>query len=144
MYQLVKKKRSPFVNLLLFLLALSITTEVLKLIFQPPPFNDQLMDIAKQVNKKCPIMVDSTTRLDNIMAAPGNEFMYNYTFVKINKQDVDTVAFKKEERQELINKIKTNPSLAAFKDNNVTIKATFSDDSGIYVCRVVVLPDEYK
>ena len=80
MYQLTQK-RSPILKFLGFFLAISITAELLKVIFQGPSINEQLMDTAKEINKHCPIMVDSLTRLDNSIATLDNKLQFNYTFI---------------------------------------------------------------
>lgn len=46
----------------------------------------QLERAAEELNKKCPIVVDEETRLDDAIPGPGDVFTYEYTLVKIAKE----------------------------------------------------------
>ncbi len=37
------------------------------------------MEIASEINKSCPMMIDKETQFDNALAMPGKVFQYNYT-----------------------------------------------------------------
>src|SRR5690242_4545584 len=127
MYQLTRKKRHPLINVVLVVFALSIATEISRVIFQQPSIDEQLVTTAEEVNKHCPLIVDSVTQLDNLMALPNHKLQYNYTFYKYNKADIDIVVLKNNMKESLINKLKTDPKLANFKENNVLIGASFYD-----------------
>ena len=143
MYELILKKRHPFVNFLLFIFAMSITTEVLKLIFQNPSVDEQLLATSQEINKQCPYMVDSLTQLDNTIALPNHLLQYNYTFYKSDKENIDTVALKESMRESLVNKLRTDPKFAIFKEDHVVVGSRFYDRTGHYVCAMQVTPAEY-
>jgi len=44
--------------------------------FRKPSIDKNLMEIASELNKTCPVMVDSLTRLDNTVALPNKVFQY--------------------------------------------------------------------
>ncbi|TKK68473.1 hypothetical protein FC093_10095 [Ilyomonas limi] len=131
------------INVVLIVFALSIATEISRVVFQEPSIDEQLVTTAEEVNKHCPLIVDSVTQLDNLMALPNHKLQYNYTFYKYNKADIDTVVLKNNMKESLINKLKTDPKLANFKENNVFIGASFYDMTGKYVCNLFVTPGEY-
>ena len=143
MYQLTQK-RSPILKFLGFLLAISITAELLKVIFQGPSINEQLMDTAKEINKHCPIMVDSLTRLDNSIATLDNKLQFNYTFIKTDKVDIDTSNLKSSMTSSFINKLTTDPKFKDFIQNDIAISATFYDKSGNYVCNLFIEPKQFE
>ena len=143
MYQLTKK-RNPVLKFLGFLLAISITLELLKAIFGSPTIDEQMMNTAKEINKNCPIMVDSITRLDNTLALPNDKFQFNYTFIKNDKADVDTAFFQTNMKQSIINSLTTDPKFKIFKENDISLSATFYDSTGKYICNIFVNPYEYK
>ena len=143
MYQLTPKKRHPLLNVALVVFGLSITTEILRVVFQQPSIDEQLVKTAEEVNKHCPMVIDSVTQLDNMMALPNHKLQYNYTFYKNDKADIDTIVLKNNMKESLINKLKTDSKLTNFKENNVLIAASFYDKSGNYVCNLFVTPDEY-
>lgn len=57
--------------------------------FKPPSFDKQMMQVASELNKTCPIMVDAETQLDNAVALPEKTFQYNYTLINMYKDSID-------------------------------------------------------
>jgi hypothetical protein len=102
------------------------------------------MDKAKEINSHCPIMFDSLTRLDNSMATSDNKLQLNYTFIKTDKADIDTLVLKNDMSTSVIAKLNTNPKFKNFKQDNITIEATFYDKSGNYVCNLVIIPNDLE
>jgi len=145
MYELVKKK-SKWVRILIGILIFFVVTSILKEIVQmrKVPINEQLVEMVSEINKRAPIMVDSITRFDNMMALPGNKVQYNYTILKYSKSDIDTLALAKETKTYMVNMIKTNPKASFFKENNIELSASYSDSVGVYICTVFIKSDDYK
>ena len=145
MYQLVpKKKKNIFVKILVFLVACAVIKELTVVLFGPAPVSKQLDDFANSINKRCPLVVDSTTTLNNCTAGSGNRLYFNYQVNSVNKEDVDTVSLIVNCREEMINKMKTDPGLTAFKKYDVSISAKYYDKTGKYICSVDVLPNDLK
>lgn len=145
MYQLVpKKKKHIFLKILGVLVACAIIKEFLSFLFAPAPVSKQLDDLANSINKRCPIVVDSTTVLNNCAAISGFRLHFNYQVNTVSKEEVDTVALIMGSRQEMITKLKTDPNMAVFKDNNLSLSATYYDKSGVYICSVAVVPSDLK
>lgn len=101
------------------------------------------MDTAKEINKHCPIMVDSLTRLDNSIATSDNKLQFNYTFVKNNRSEIDTSILKSSMTTSFTNKLKTDPKFKGFRQKGISISASFYDSSGNYVCDVFVDPQRF-
>ena len=59
-----------------------------------PSIDKSMMAVASELNKSCPMMVDSETQLDNAIALPNSVFQYNYTLVNIEKSQTDTLMLK--------------------------------------------------
>ena len=137
MYQLTKK-RNVIWKFLGFLVVCSITIEVFKVALSSPPINEQIMETVKEINKHCPIMVDSSTRFENSIAAPNNTLQFNYTLIKNDRAEIDTAIFVKELHTSYVNSITTNPKFKSFKDKGISISATFYDSSAKYVCNVFI------
>ncbi len=53
----------------------------------------ELNDMIAGINKKCPQMIDSETRLDSIHLRSNHTLSYYYTLVHVIKQNVDTQEF---------------------------------------------------
>jgi hypothetical protein len=113
------------------------------LFFKAPSFDKAMMEAASELNKTCPIMVDQDTRLDNAAALPGNTFQYNYTLVNLDKSEVNIDTVKKYIEPQIINNVKTNPDLKAYRDNKVTMAYNYRDKNGTFVLKISVTPDMY-
>jgi hypothetical protein len=145
MYQLVKKnKKSILVKLLIFLVVASLIREAIRINTAPPPISQQLNDFVNSLNKRCPMIIDSTLILNNCVAIAGNRLHFNYQASKLSKDEVDTVSLMLDNRQQIINGIRTNPDMAVFKQNELYLTATYYDKTGNYICGVAVTPADYK
>lgn len=130
------KKRNPLLIILGFVFVVSVASELRHLFFDPAPVSQQMMDASNDINKRCPIMIDSMTRLDNTFAIKGNKFIFNYTLINSDVKDIDVQSLQEELEKYSSNAFKTDPKFRVFRDNNVTISATFYDSSGKFVCLV--------
>lgn len=117
---------------------------VKQFLFAPPSLDKSLMKIASEINKTCPMMVDSETRLDNTTALPNNVFRYNYTFINGTVDELDVEALEKAIEPRMINIVKTSPDMKAFRDNNVIMDYYYNDVNGEFITKVSITPDEYK
>jgi hypothetical protein len=113
------------------------------LLSSPSGFDKQLANAANEINKICPIMVDSDTRLDNAISMPGKQFLYNYTLVNHKKSDIDITQLQENMRPLLINSIKTNDEMEIFKKNNVTLTYNYKDKEGVFLFKIVIGPEDY-
>jgi len=113
-------------------------------LFKPPSLDKVMMQSASEINKSCPIMVDSITRLDNTIALSANIFQYNYTLVNTEKGTVDTTMLKEYLEPILINLVRTNPNMKYQRDNKVTLNYSYKDKNGDYLFAVSITPQKYK
>jgi hypothetical protein len=143
MYELVKKK-NIWTRILIGILALFLITQTLKIFLREPTLNidDELIKAANEINKHAPIIIDSLIRFDNVNAVKGNVFQYNYT-IQSAKSKIDSAELVKIGKKSLIENLKKNPKAKYFKENNVTIQSIYSDSTGIPVCTISVLPNEF-
>jgi hypothetical protein len=114
-----------------------------ELLFQKPNFDEQLMAIASELNKSCPIMVDSETRLDNSIGGPDKSFTYNYTLINYSKEEIDIDYFLSTLRPSILNNVKTNPDLATFRDKKIEMKYSYKDKNGVFITKIIIKPEEY-
>ena len=114
-----------------------------EILFQKPSFDKQLLAVASEFNKSCPIMVDSETRLDNTIGGPGKSFAYNYTLINYSKDELDMDYLESTLRPSILNNIKTNPDMAEFRKNKVEFKYVYKDKNGIFITNITIKPDEY-
>ena len=115
-----------------------------QLFFKSPSYDKEMMTIASELNKTCPIMVDSVTRFDNAVALPVNTFQYNYTLIDIEIGSIDTVEFKNYLEPTITNFVKSCPQMKYQRDHNTTINYYYKDKYGNYLFSVSVKPENYK
>lgn len=118
--------------------------EKLVSLIRKPAFDKNLMEIASELNKTCPIMVDSLTRLDNTIALPNKVFQYNYSIISGSKQYIDTEGLKSFLTPRIINEVKTNPGMKFVRDNNATVNYSYKDLNGEFLFLITVKPEDYK
>jgi hypothetical protein len=107
-------------------------------------FDDNLKEIALELNKTCPKMIDKDTRLDNALAIKGNIFQYNYTLLNILKDSMDIELYKASVEPSIINNVITNPDLETFRKNKITLIYNFKDEQNNHITRIIVGPKKYK
>lgn len=106
-------------------------------------YDKVMMEVASELNKSCPIMVDSETRLDNTIALPDNVFQYFYTLVNMTKETTDFEFMKTQLEPTIINFVKTNPEMKFQRDHKTTVKYSYKDKNGIFLFTISVTPDMY-
>lgn len=112
--------------------------------FKSPSFDEVMMEVASELNKTCPVMVDQHTRLDNAIALPENSFQYNYTLVNLRKDEVNLDAVKENVEPGILNNIRTNPDMKIYRDNKTTLIYYYKDMNGEFVHKYSVTPAMYE
>ncbi len=102
-----------------------------------------LADAANEVNKRCPIMIDRETRLDNAMALPNNEFQYSYTLINTQHDMVDVQSVSAYIRPTLLNMVRSTPDLQTFRDNRTKLSYSYNDMNGVFLFKLSFDADEY-
>lgn len=125
-----------FVSSFLIVVLLSCSSEV--------NYLTELRGIADQINRKCPQMLDSETRLDGIEVGAPNTIIYKYTLVNIKSEDVDTVAFNRAMWPGLVSNIKVSQDMKKLRDNNTIVYYAYRDKSNKPICTLLIQPKDYK
>lgn len=144
MYELTKQKSRGYM-IVFGIIIFAFVTAVLKMAFREPKtsINDDLIKVANEINSHAPIIIDSTTRLDNVNALSGGIFQYNYTLLTMDKEAVDVNLLKTSSKESMIKQMKQNPNLAVLKDNNIDIQLKYRDKNGDDVASVYISANEY-
>jgi len=112
--------------------------------FRTPSFDKELMKIANEMNKSCPMMMDSETQLDNVVVLPPKALQYNYTLINMAQESIDTVEMRGYLEPNIINIVRTDPQMQFFRDNKITINYHYRDKMGNYVLTISVIPKQYE
>jgi hypothetical protein len=102
------------------------------------------IEAISNTNRNLPMMIDSETRLDNVMATDKKTFQYTYTLVNMEKGKVDTTAMKSRMEPYIINSVKTAPTLEQQRNEEMTFVYYYKDKNGNYLFSVAVPPEKYK
>ncbi len=112
--------------------------------FKKPSFDKVMVEVASEINKTCPLMIDQNTRLDNTIAMPDNVFVYNYTLVNLEKKDIDINEMKDFIEPNVINNMKTNPDMKLYRENKTTMTYNYKDKKGEFILKINVTPEQYE
>lgn len=103
-----------------------------------PSLPQKIVEICKEVNKKCPMTIDSETVLENTTPGSGNSYSYNYKLPNIEKKQIDIEKLKKGIEQNIRNSAKE--SLKNILKMGITIRYAYSDKKGVFLFDVVITP----
>lgn len=112
--------------------------------FKNPELDRAMMQMAGELNKSCPVMIDSETRLDNTTSLPNNVFQYNYSLINLDKDSVNIEEAKTYLESTIATTVRTNPDMKYFRDNKTTINYSYKDRSGVFLFKISITPDKYK
>ena len=109
-------------------------------------FDKLMVEVANEINKTLPRMLDSETRLDTFVSLPNKTLMYVYTNVKYS---IDDFGLGKKEtenymRSFLLNYIKTSSDSEIFRDHKATFAFTYKDKNGHEWFTLSFDYDDYK
>jgi len=103
-----------------------------------------LTQIATELNKACPLMIDSETRLDNAVPMPDNTLQYNYTLVNRIKDSIDVNNIKTFLEPNIINNVKTNPDMEFIRKTKATLNYSYKDKAGNALLTIIITPEMYQ
>jgi hypothetical protein len=115
-----------------------------KIFHKQPTFDKVLVEAASEISKNAPIMVDSETRFDSVIALTGKRMQYFFTLVNYANEDVDMQAIKEEMTPAILNGMKTNSQSKLYRDQKVTLLLHYSDKTGKEAFIIEVTPKDYE
>jgi len=111
---------------------------------QPKVVDNKALEVVSRFNKKCPMMIDSETRIDAIEIKEPNTILYKYTLVNVNVESVDTILFNAALRPGIINTLKTNPDLKDLRDVKANFEYYYKDKKNKFIYSFIVTEKDYK
>ena len=132
------------IGMIICAIAFIIAYFLIQPLFSTPNIDKELMKVASEINKSCPIMIDNETRLDNTMALPSKTLQYNFTLISMEKETVDSIELKSYLEQNIKNNVRTNPDMKFFRDKKITTNYYYKDKNGIYLFTISATPEQYK
>jgi hypothetical protein len=135
---------SVTIALVIFYIIGQIGKEALSRFFKNPTLDKAMMEMASEINKSCPFMVDEETRLDNTIALPNNIFQYNYTLINVEKKSIDIDNVKKYLEPVIIKSLKTSPQMKEMRENKTTVNYFYRDKAGVFLFIISITPNKYQ
>jgi len=106
--------------------------------------NREVAKFAKEMNKHCPSMVDFETRMDKVNALPDNILQFDYTLIYRDKDSISIGNLRKFMEPEILNKIKTSPTLSRYLSKNLTWVYSYKDKNGDFIFKITYAPEQLK
>ena len=103
-----------------------------------------LQKAADEINQSCPIVLDSETRLDRVVATDDNEFEYEYTLVNHSEKDLDINLLEQEMKEKILPFVSDSEDMRQFRDLGTIIRFHYSDKEGLYLFSISVSPEDYE
>lgn len=141
-----KKTTGIIVGVAAFIVAFSVAYFVSSNLFSSKDSSivKEMKKAVVEINGIAPMQVDEYTRLDSASVIEENGFAYHYTLFHLTKDEVDLDTVVKYVRPEVIQRVRTNPDMKFFRDNEITVFYKYYDKSGKYVTEIGVTPELYK
>ncbi len=132
------------VSIILLAMAVLIGKSIITNVFNTSDENiqAQLLKMTNEINKRCPFMMDSETRLDKT-GTYRKSIYYYCTLINYSIGAVDVKYLIYKVKPALLNRIKTNPDMKFMRDNKVTFIYNYRDKSGIHIVSFKFTPQDY-
>ena len=95
---------------------------------------------SKDINKQCPMMVDSATRLDVTVAA-GDVLIYKYTLVGTAVAEMDTAYFHREVERRTTESYCTMANMREMLKDGVKCRYMYFDKNGAFATSFLITKD---
>ena len=128
------------VSLLLILL---LVFSVFKLIWSSSN-NDPLQDLVSNINKMCPVMLDTENRLNKVSIVGEKTVQFDLALVNISADQLDATMLKSRIEPIVINEAKTNVQMEPFRSNQAVMIYNYSDKNGKPLFSIEVKPEDYN
>ncbi len=94
--------------------------------------SEVMNQVAEDINKELPTMIDSDTRLDSVYGAE-NTLGYKYTLINTSLSEIDSDLLSAQIRPKIVNNVCTTPDMAIYVKNKATITYTYYDKNGLFI-----------
>jgi hypothetical protein len=105
---------------------------------------DEITPLVTRYNKACPMMISDDIYMESVNSLPNNTVQYDFTLVRVDKENIDVKALKKSVESEILSASKTNPSLEAFRNNNSTVVYIYRDKNQKMLFQITLTPEMYQ
>ncbi|MGI4849134.1 MAG: hypothetical protein ACRYGK_13490 [Janthinobacterium lividum] len=97
---------------------------------QARSIDDTLLKVSAQMNRKVPMNIDKSTRLDKVSSEPGQQLTYHYTLLGTSSADLKVADFSSMINSPLIARVCSSSEMQIFLQNGVTVKYLYRGSDG--------------
>ena len=141
------KKKNPFLRILAGLVGGILGYALISNMYEAGRSKSRLdaglAYAANKMNQKLPMMADSETRIDKVLAGPGKKLTYLVTLPNQKKSQIDLATLQKSVRQNSINNYRTNQSMDELRAQNIELDLKYFDSAGESIFETVVTPKDF-
>lgn len=138
-----RKKRILIRKVIKILIVIALVFFAQYFFFKNKMIGDEITPLVANYNSACPMMISDDIRMESVNSLPDNTVQYDFTLVRVIKENIDVKALNKSVEKEILSSSKTNPSLEAFRDNNSTVVYVYRDNNQKMLFKVVLTPEMY-
>ena len=118
--------------------SLNTIINLIDLLINGVPLSDsQLSELAIEINKDLPRIIDTETRLDSVTALPNKILQYNQTLINISIEEVNIDDFKTTMYRKVSEFLRTNPELKFLRDKKIGVVYQYSDKNSNEILSLV-------
>ncbi|MCX7102759.1 MAG: hypothetical protein NTX38_15075 [Methylobacter sp.] len=102
-----------------------------------------LLEMANELNKKCPIIMSKYLRLDTVISGPGLRVTYYYTLIKDTSKSAsrkEIADYMHQATTSTKSSVCSNPKSLRFPKDGVTVVYSYHLSDGVYIGEVEVKP----
>jgi hypothetical protein len=111
---------------------------------QPEPVGPPLEEVVAEIQRKCPQMIDSETRLEAVGIKNNTDIIYQYTLVNLLVENVDTVEFRRALWPGILALIKTTPALKPLREQGIRFEYYYQDKNHNFIYTFKITPTDYN
>ncbi len=111
---------------------------------QQVKYENELENVCKNINAKCPKMLDSETRFEGVQYLAPNAIHYKYTLVNMGAAVVDTHAFNNSLWPGLVSNIKVSHDMKKLREHETTLFYSYFDKSSRLIYTFTITANDYK
>lgn len=97
-----------------------------------------LTEMAKNANKRLPIMLDEYTSFDSMMASPGRKVTYIYTLVSASSSEISESDLNASLGEKIKNRVCTSKDMHDLVKNKVEMTYRYKDKDGRLIGEIKV------
>lgn len=137
-------KKSKTISIVVGVISAMFSYYFVQKIFFKKDVASEIKIAAIELNKQTPILIDEFSRLDSASTKGNTNFMYHYSLIGIEKEEVNIDTINKYIRPGIIENVKNSPELKFYRDHNITMDYKYYDENGAFVMEISVTPELYK